>query len=295
MCEQRMLVALLLLMVVAVGTHAQWGAESSAVVEVTSWTFNQEVLSSDMLVMVEFYKPGCGYCQSVWAQATAQLRGKVKLVAVNAAVYTTLSRRYQVQSYPSIKVFPAGKKTGASSDYTGRRTVSDIVAWASAKINTNVGPSEVSEVAPSELLKREFQLYDLSGWQGVSFSMMVAVKDTLKINYGSEAALQTRFNTADRDGNGRVDLNEWQIYGKHVKATQVIRPVFLGFDMNRDNFVSQLEVTKTWTNIFNNYLQRRNGHMPEWQKHLNNTVRRSMEADRNGDGKLSYEEFLTPW
>ena len=71
-------------------------AESSAVVEVTSWTFNQEVLSSDMLVMVEFYKPGCGYCKSVWAQATAQLRGKVKLVAVNAAVYTTLSRRYQV-------------------------------------------------------------------------------------------------------------------------------------------------------------------------------------------------------
>lgn len=58
-----------------------------------------------------------------------------------------MASRYQVQGYPTIKLFPAGKKTSDSvEDYNGGRTASDIVSYALEKLAENVAPPEIIQV-----------------------------------------------------------------------------------------------------------------------------------------------------
>lgn len=72
---------------------------------------------------------------------------QVKLGALDATVETMMASRYQVQGYPTIKMFAAGKKTSDSvEDYNGGRTSSDIVSWALDKVAENVPAPEIIQV-----------------------------------------------------------------------------------------------------------------------------------------------------
>lgn len=71
----------------------------------------------------------------------------MKLGALDATVHTMMAGRYQVQGYPTIKMFTSGKKTGDSvEDYNGGRTSSDIVSWALDKLAENVPAPEIVQV-----------------------------------------------------------------------------------------------------------------------------------------------------
>ncbi|KAF4523487.1 hypothetical protein B566_EDAN004556 [Ephemera danica] len=93
--------------------------------------FASKVLDSEDLWLVEFYAPWCGHCKNLaphWAKAATELKGKVKLGALDATVHTAMASKYGIQGYPSIKVFSAGKKDSSSmEDYNGGRTASDIL------------------------------------------------------------------------------------------------------------------------------------------------------------------------
>nr|DAZ86369.1 TPA_inf: venom-related protein PDI [Conus ebraeus] len=125
------------------------------VVELTDSNFEKEVLEHDGLVMVEFYAPWCGHCKNLapqWAKAASELKGKVKLCALDATVHTVMANRYGVRGYPTIKAFPAGKKDGEAEDYDGGRTASDIVQWAMEKAAANIPSPDVYEITSGEVL-----------------------------------------------------------------------------------------------------------------------------------------------
>lgn len=55
-------------------------------VALDSSNFDEMVIETDELWMVEFYAPWCGHCKALkpaWIAAASQLHGKVKLGAVN--------------------------------------------------------------------------------------------------------------------------------------------------------------------------------------------------------------------
>ena len=55
----------------------------------------------------------------------------MKVGKVDATVEKTLGSRFQVQGYPTLKFFPAGKKDDSSAEkYEGGRDASTLVAWA---------------------------------------------------------------------------------------------------------------------------------------------------------------------
>ncbi len=81
-----------------------------------------------------------------WKSAAAELRGKAKLGAVDATVHTVLASRYGIQSFPTIKYFPAGKKGPSGEDYDGGRTSDDIVRWVMDRWTVNLPPPEVTQV-----------------------------------------------------------------------------------------------------------------------------------------------------
>lgn len=89
-----------------------------------------------------------------WAKAAKQLKGKVKLGAVDATVQTTLASRYGIQGYPTIKFFPGGIKDKSNAkEYDGGRTAADIVAWAEDKYVVNLPAPDVFEITSEKVAK----------------------------------------------------------------------------------------------------------------------------------------------
>ena len=86
-------------------------------------------MSSLGIVIVEFYAPWCGHCKALapeYEKAASILNGVVKVVAVDATQNEKLAQQYQIQGFPTIKIFGADKK--APLDYQGPRTADAIIS-----------------------------------------------------------------------------------------------------------------------------------------------------------------------
>lgn len=122
------------------------------VVELTDSNFEDTVLNSKDMWLVEFFAPWCGHCKRLepeWAAAATELKGKVKLGALDATVHTVMASRYGIQGFPTIKMFQNGEAT----EYDGGRTASDIVAWATDKSAENIPPPEIVQLVEEKNLK----------------------------------------------------------------------------------------------------------------------------------------------
>jgi len=122
----------------------------AAPIELTESTFEQLVLKSDDLWLVEFMAPWCGHCKQLqphWTQAASELADSAKLGVVDATVYTNLAAKYDVKGYPTIKVFIPNKKD-APIDYPSGRTASDIVTYTKNLAETVVPakPKQIIEL-----------------------------------------------------------------------------------------------------------------------------------------------------
>lgn len=135
------------------------------VIELTDSNFDSLVLNSEDMWLVEFYAPWCGHCKNLaphWAQAASDLKGKVKLGALDATVHTVKSNQYGVQGYPTIKFFPPGKKdANSAAEYNGGRTGNDIVNWALEKLAENVPSPEIKQIIDEETLKEACEQHPL--------------------------------------------------------------------------------------------------------------------------------------
>jgi protein disulfide-isomerase A6 len=77
--------------------------------------------------------PWCGHCKNLqphWNAAASRLKGKVRLGKVDATAEKRLAQTYGIQSFPTLKVFPAGQPLDKPLDYEGGRTTDTIEAAA---------------------------------------------------------------------------------------------------------------------------------------------------------------------
>jgi thioredoxin 1 len=84
----------------------------SDVAEVTSQTFEDEVLKSEQPVLVDFWAPWCGPCRMLTPHVEAYARdtaGKLKVVKVNVDEAQDLANRYNIQSIPRLILFKQGQ------------------------------------------------------------------------------------------------------------------------------------------------------------------------------------------
>lgn len=106
--------------------------KSSKVVNLTPEDFDKKVIESTDLWIVEFYAPWCGHCKNLapeWEKAAAQLEGSnVHIAAVDADKFGELGGRFQVQGFPTIKVF--GDDKSNPSNYEDQRRAASIVKFA---------------------------------------------------------------------------------------------------------------------------------------------------------------------
>ncbi|GMR31744.1 hypothetical protein PMAYCL1PPCAC_01939 [Pristionchus mayeri] len=114
------------------------------------------VLNSKDIWLVEFYAPWCGHCKNLephWKAAASQLKGKVKLGALDATVHTVAANKFGIRGFPTIKYFAPGSEANDATEYDGGRTTDDIVRWASDKAMENLPAPEVVEGVSQEVVE----------------------------------------------------------------------------------------------------------------------------------------------
>ncbi|XP_042482725.1 protein disulfide isomerase-like 2-3 [Macadamia integrifolia] len=131
-------------------------SEPSASVELTSRNFDEMVVKSKDLWIVEFFAPWCGHCKKLapeWKKAAKNLKGKVKLGHVDCDSEKSLMNRFKVQGFPTILVFGADKDSPIP--YEGARVAAALEAFALEQLETNVAPPEVTELTGPDVMEEK--------------------------------------------------------------------------------------------------------------------------------------------
>ena len=83
------------------------------ILKITSSNFEEEVLKSEKVVLIDFYAEWCGPCKMISpiVEAIANENADIKVVKVNVDDAQDLALKYEVMSIPTLVVIKNGIET----------------------------------------------------------------------------------------------------------------------------------------------------------------------------------------
>ncbi|MCV2403701.1 thioredoxin TrxA [Marinomonas sp. C2222] len=106
---------------------------SENTIQITDAQFAEEVLNSDVPVVVDFWAPWCGPCKMIapiLEDIAEEFAGKVKVVKLNVDENTETAPKFNVRGIPTLLVVKGGEVVGTKVGALSKSQLVDFIESA---------------------------------------------------------------------------------------------------------------------------------------------------------------------
>ncbi|MBQ9604035.1 MAG: thioredoxin [Firmicutes bacterium] len=99
-------------------------------IKLTEANFEEEVLKSDIPVLVDFWASWCGPCMMlapVVEEIAKEYEGKIKVGKVNVDEQQRLAVQYRISSIPALKLFKNGEAAAETVGYMSKEELEAFI------------------------------------------------------------------------------------------------------------------------------------------------------------------------
>ena len=99
-------------------------------INLTNQNFEEEVLKSDLPVLVDFFATWCGPCKMIApiiVEIAERYEGKVKVGKVNVDDENELAMKYQILSIPTLVLFKEGKVANTKIGLCSKSEIENMI------------------------------------------------------------------------------------------------------------------------------------------------------------------------
>jgi thioredoxin 1 len=98
--------------------------------QITDQNFEEQVLKSNLPVMVDFFAAWCGPCQMaapVLEELAGEYQDKVKIVKLDVDQAGAMAQKYGVMSIPTVVVFKGGQEVKRMAGFPGKEGYKELL------------------------------------------------------------------------------------------------------------------------------------------------------------------------